>query len=304
MHAADVTVGVGVKKLSIIRNPLSFLTHTDIQLTQHSLRLVRENKSLLFFSIASAVIRFILFTLGMIPVAQFEWATWHHQPITLLHYCVFFSYFLFFLYCLNCISLLFHAALSASVMTIIQQEKFTLAAGFAIMKKRFFHLVSWAFMMVFGRIIIRTAENWYDSWPQTKIATQFFSGLKWKVATYFVLPMMVMENKNGIRAIKHSAHIIKTKWGTELIATARINFVLFVAKIMALLPLMISVAMGDKTTVLIGSAITVILFLLMSIIYSATQLVLISALYLFATNQTHSTHYFSDALLQSAFQRK
>ncbi|MBI67947.1 MAG: hypothetical protein CL777_04290 [Chloroflexi bacterium] len=54
-------------------------------------------------------------------------------------------------------------------------------------------------------------------------------GASWNLLVFFVIPVIVAENKTGISAIKQSGKIIKERWGSAIIGNQGIGLLVFIA---------------------------------------------------------------------------
>lgn len=132
-------------------------------------------------------------------------------------------------------------------------------------------------------------------------------GAGWTIATYFVVPILVVEKVGPVNAVKRSVSIMSKTWGTALVSNVGlglINSVLFVACLVPVaLGLALSIAMQHWIPVAIGGVLTFIAIVLWSLVTSAMQIVLTSALYRYAAGGVAPAG-FAEADLRAAFAPK
>jgi len=49
----------------------------------------------------------------------------------------------------------------------------------------------------------------------------------WDIITYFVVPTIVLDNKSGISAVKHSAAVLRSKWGETVITNVSLSAIFY-----------------------------------------------------------------------------
>jgi len=219
-------------------------------------------------------------------------------------YVIFTLVLLTFFYLTNLLSLLCSVAVTACAMEHIQGKPYSLTLGFQAMQKQLKTMMLWTIIATTVGTIIRLLQVWLDKWPSFEIAVTMFAGLTWFFATFFVLPVFIVENIGPFAAIKRSAHLMKDTWGTSITSSAGISLFLFAIRVLSLIPLVIGVATKIKIAMIVGASLTTVLVLATSIVNSTTQMVLISALYLYATDEQRIINFCDPNLLQLAFRHK
>jgi hypothetical protein len=101
--------------------------------------------------------------------------------------------------------------------------------------------------------------------------------LAWSVATYFVIPVMLFENKGPISAIERSTSIMKRTWRESLAGNLGMGLVFFALIIIGLL---FFVPIGYALAGMIGAIINATIWIISIIVFSsAANGVLVAALY-------------------------
>jgi hypothetical protein len=124
---------------------------------------------------------------------------------------------------------------------------------------------------------------------------QSLIGLAWSVLTFFVVPVLIYEDKGVIEAIKDSGRIMKDKWGESL--TMNMSFGLF-----QILGIVLSAGLGfllAQVHPILGIAIGVIAGLSVITVFAAAKVIFTAAVY----NQVKGkpTGVFISETLDSAF---
>ena len=128
-------------------------------------------------------------------------------------------------------------------------------------------------------------------------------GLAWSVATFFVVPAIVVEKAGPFDAIRRSTAILRRSWGEAFVANQGIGFFVFLFMLAACVPAGLGFLAGSATAIAIGVAVTVVLMIGISIISAALHTILLGALYVFAA-EGRVPQAFDGAVLRSSFARR
>lgn len=276
---------------------------TGLQLAKQSLVIIQENKKLLIFPAISSILTTAIFIFAIEPIYKLEDQAWRAKQVSHETIYIAFAAILIGFILINMILLTFNTAMTACVMKHIQKEPYRIRFAFKIMITHAWKLYCYKIVMTTAAPVIRFLEYWYDGWFETPFATKFLSRLNIMTGIILVLPVIVDENCGPIDAIKRSAFLIENNWGTNLISRVGIAGAMIIIHILSLIPIIAAVLIGGKINLIIGGVLTMILFLTASTMNSATQIVLTSALYLFAIGKDVS-HYFDHNLLRVAFSQR
>jgi hypothetical protein len=139
-----------------------------------------------------------------------------------------------------------------------------------------------------------------------QIAAGLF-GLAWNIATYLVVPVLVIEGVGPIDAIKRSTQLLKKTWGEQIVGNLGIGavFGLIFFVVFVLFFGGIALAISSQSTSLLVALIVLFVFALivLGLISSALNGIYTAAVYRFAT-QGDGGNYFDPSLVQNAFRPK
>jgi len=273
---------------------------TELQLSKQSLAIIQQKKSLLIFPIAHVVINLLLLATVLAPLITLEKTAWEIGKISEKSYFIFFMIVLLYFAVTNLITLIFNAALSFCAIQHIQNKPYTIGGGLKTALSRVATLYCWKVLMVTFGAYVRFSEYWLDDWPTSSTATNVLCGVRWRIAVLFIVPVLIIENLGPWNAVKRSAQLLKNTWGTSLIYRARANMIVFIISLIALLPFFIGLFVGHETAITLGTSVSAVLLIIITVFHSATQIILVSALYLFA-NGVDASRYYDTALLKEAF---
>jgi hypothetical protein len=178
-------------------------------LVSQSFRLLSHDKKLLVFPILSAIgaaalaLPFLLALLGMRAASGVRWgsSTW---LLVFLWYCG-----------ASFITVFFNCALAACVQMDFAGQHPTLADGLRRAACRIHTIFLWSLLSATVGQILRGLEA-RTGWTGRLIIG--FFGLGWGMATYLVIPVLVMEEAGVMDSIRRSASLLCQTWGEQLIS--------------------------------------------------------------------------------------
>ncbi len=274
---------------------------TSLMLIKQSMAIIRQRLSLLIFPCVSTILILVCIALISMPLVEKETIALKTNYISGMNYFIFLAAVLFLFALINMISLLFNAALTTCALKHMKHESYTVMDGFKAAFARLGKLFLWKIFMDTAGIIIRFLEYWMDSWPTFYIAKHILQNVKLRIAIFFVTPILMTEKLSLLSTVKRSAYLIKNNWGASQQYNVNIGIILFALNIISLLPALVAFLMGGKIIIIIGSTISTILLLSMSIIHSASHDILGAGLYLYA-NGVEMSEFYDTQLLRNAFE--
>jgi hypothetical protein len=267
-----------------------------------ALHILRQDKKLLIFPLLSGLACLFVMLSFAGPIYMSEnarklfndgdtGAVFHN---TLVYVVLFAFYFVNYL-----VIVFFNSALVACAMKRFRGEEPTLGGGFSVAMTRLPQIVAWSLLSATVGVILRAIED-----RSEKIGTIVAGllGMAWNVMTFFVLPVLVIEGVGPFTAIKRSCAVLKKAWGESLVANFGTGLLMFVFSLLALIPGVLGFFAGGVMFVA-GICLSVLLLMLVSLISSATNTIILAALYQYAT-QDSAPKEFNAGELEAAFVRK
>ena len=268
-------------------------------LAKQSLAVIRSDRELLLFPLISSIALFIVSASFLVPVMasdsvrQFmESDTASHDPV--VYIVAFLFYFINYF-----IIMFFNAGLIGCAIIRFDGGNPTLADGFRTSMECLPQIFGWSLVSATVGMIIKVIESRSERVGQIVSA---IIGLAWNVTTYFVLPILVVEKVGPFEAISRSTDILKKTWGEALSANIGIGIFLFFLQILAMVPVGMGLLIGTPESIIIGGIITVVCFILIGLISSATNTIITAALYEYAEGRPPGS--FDKNLLEQAFTRR
>jgi len=270
---------------------------TGWALTKQSLKVLMLDKELLVFPLLSGIAAIVVTASFLVPVwtsgyletlVQTEGESLDPAAYVLLFAFYFVNYF---------IMVFFNVAIVACAIKRLRGGDPTVGDGLRAAINLLPQILAWALLSATVGFVLRMIEE------RSKGLGRLVTGLvgaAWSVATYFVVPVLVMERVGPFGALKRSAQVLRRSWGEALVSRIGLSFVVFGAVIVASLPMILGIVTGSPTGAVVGGAISAVLWIVIMAASSALQGILVAALYEFADGGT-VPQGFDEATLRSAF---
>lgn len=272
------------------------------RLIQASYQILKADRELLVYPVVSffgSVVVLISFFLPMLAAGLFDGVTGRGELgiatviVTFLFYLVMYTVVIF------C-----NTALIGAAMIRLNGGDPTLGDGFKIARERLSKIVGYALISATVGMILRAISE------RGGIVGQIVSGLigfVWSVATFLVIPVLVVEDIGPVDAVKRSAELLKRSWGEQLAGNfgvgAFFGLLSFGVTILGIV-LIGAFASIDATALIVLVVIVMILALVaISLIGSALGGIYQAALYRYATEGVVPDG-FADDMIKNAFKEK
>jgi len=132
-------------------------------------------------------------------------------------------------------------------------------------------------------------------------------GAGWAIATYFVVPILVVERVEPWDALKRSVSLMRRTWGESIVGNMGIGLVIMLFMLPGIAFIVLGIvgaaAWNQTALAVVGIVAGVIWMMVVSLISSATHTILLAALYRYAAEGT-APPQFDQQLLQQAFRSK
>ena len=180
-----------------------------------SIKIIRENKSLLLFPVlSSAALITVVFTFvggtyaifGTDVERMIDEFLGNNQIIA---YATLFAFYLISYF----IIVFFNVALVHCARLIFDGQTPSIKEGLAFSGSRVGTIMSWAFLSATVGVILQAIEERLDYVGQI---VSGIVGAVWSIATFFVVPILAYEEVGPVEALKRSGRLMKEKWGEAI----------------------------------------------------------------------------------------
>ena len=172
----------------------------------------------------------------------------------------------------------------------------TVADGFRAARENLKAIFVWALISATVGLILRIIAE------RSKLIGQIIAkiiGAAWAIATYFVVPVMIFEKRGPRQSMASSTELISRTWGESLVAAAGVGITIMLLAIGGLAFPILGFLISP-TAALIGLAVMVLYWIVLSILSSALTGIYRTGLYLYA-KEGRPLNGFGDELARTAF---
>ena len=180
----------------------------------------------------------------------------------------------------------FNVAFFSEIIRALRGETVSIARGLRFAVQRWRPILLWSLVAGVIGFLIRMLSERLGLVGRIVIS---FIGLAWSVATVFAIPVLIMEPVlNPFVILRQSAMTIKKTWGESLIGYLgfQLGGLVIVLSSLVLLSMVVVVAIGSQTPLLLGAGCVIWLIALIAFIYvtSVANRVFQCGLYLYASD--------------------
>lgn len=268
----------------------------SIALVKTSWEILMQDKKLLAFPILSGILSIIVLLTFIVPLL-FTGAFMGHVPGGhLAYYAILFLFYLVSYF----VVIFFNTALISCVNAKLQGGDMSVSEGLSAAAKHLPSIVAWALVSATVGLVLHLLHE-RSGWIG-KIIVDLLGGA-WALITFFVVPILVLEDKGVVDAVKESVSLIRKTWGEGIVGSGGIALVFVIVGIIGFLGVLATVFLGN--TVLFGLALAVflILVIVLAILAAAMQGIFVTALYSYAKTGTVPQAFDRD-LIANAFMPK
>ena len=197
------------------------------------------------------------------------------------------------------IMIFFNAALVACAIIRFRGGDPTVMDGLRAATARAPKILAWSLVSAVIGIVLQIIEQ-RASFIGKLVASLL--GAAWAIASYFAVPVLVMENVGPLDALKRSASVMKKTWGETLAAEFGMFFLVLAAALPAVFVFFLGVVLAESNSAFGGLLIVAgAIWLFIAILAGATlDAILKAALYLYAS-EGKVPHNFDDRYARAAF---
>jgi len=231
--------------------------------------------------IVGAIGLLLVLPIGIIPAdpAQQKMLAKQMTPFFFLLYVVTYN-----------IAAYFNVALVSIALDRLAGGHASLTDGLQTAWDRKWSIFQWALLAATVGMLLQTLERRLDFLGRMVTG---ITGVVWTLASFFVVPVLAVQNVGPAEALSKSAQIYRKAWGEQAVSAFSFAAIVFVFAQPALLLPPLAVFYG-RTHILAGIAVAIIYFLLLAVAASAARGVLLAALYRYATTGEVSSGFHLD----------
>ncbi len=265
-----------------------------------SWEILKKDKEMLIFTLLSSICCIAVIASFALPLySSGDWQP-PKKDAAPEEQVMYYSILFLFYFCNYFVIIFFNSAIIACAAIRIGGGDPTLADGFKAALNRLPLIFGWALLAASVGLILRIIED------RSEKVGRFVAGLlgmAWSVVSYLVIPVMVIERKGPVAALKESTAMLKKTWGEQLVGNFSFGLVFFLLNIPAILLIVLGVFTGSGTAAVVCIGIAVIYLILTALIQSTLQAIFQTLVYLYAS-QGRAPEGIHPDLLINAMKRK
>jgi len=195
----------------------------------------------------------------------------------------------------------FNTALILCVNARLNGREMSVGEGLSASLKHFPSILAWALISATVGLLLQVLAE--KAGFIGEIAAAFIGGA-WGLVTFFVVPVLMLEEKGVVDSMKESFALIKKTWGESIVGAGSIMIV-FVLIGLAGFVLMLAAMMflGNPMVFFAALFLFIILVIVLGVVASAMQGIYLTALYQYAKTGTVPSAFDRD-LIANAFVAK
>jgi hypothetical protein len=262
----------------------------SIELFKTSWGILMADKKLLAFPLLSGIISLIVLATFILPLiigGVFG---------NLFFYIALFAFYLVSYF----VVIFFNTALVSCVNARLQGKEMSVGEGLKNAMNHFTSILAWALVSATVGLILQILRE--EGGYIGKIAASLVGGA-WGLVTFFVVPILVLEDKGVVDAIKDSTNLIRKTWGETIIGSGSIMLVFIIIGVIGFLGVLATMLLGNSTVFGIALVLFIGLVIVLAVVAAAMQGIFVTALYTYARTGSVPSAFRGD-LIQNAFVQK
>jgi hypothetical protein len=244
-------------------------------------QILKKDKEMLVFPLVSGLCCLLL--LASFAVPFYFTGAW--QPPTsdadtgrqLMYYGTLFLFYLGNYF----VVIFFNCAIVACATIRLGGGDPTVAEGFRAAASRLPVIVGWALVSATVGLVLRIIEQRSEKIGRLVAG---LLGMAWTLVSFLVIPILVVENKAPLTALKESTQLLKKTWGEQLVGNFSFGLLFFLLGIPAYGLIVLGIVSGSGAVALVCIGLAVGYLIVLALVQSALQAIFQAAVYLYARN--------------------
>jgi hypothetical protein len=269
----------------------------SFELVKTSWNVLMDDKKLLVFPILSGIVTIIVLLTFALPLLVSGALMGMKNAGPIAYYGILFLFYVVSYF----VVIFFNTALISCVNAKLNGKDMSVGDGLSNAAKHLPTILGWAIVSATVGLALHILERWANN-IVADIVLSLIGGV-WSLVTYFVVPVLILEDKGVFESLKESFSLIKKTWGESIVGSAGMAIVFVIVGVVAALVVLGTLFIGNA--VIFGAALALFLILLvvLAVIYYAMQGIFVTALYTYAKTGTVPSAFNKD-LIQNAFAPK
>jgi hypothetical protein len=254
------------------------LSHTW-SLMGASWRVLKQDKEILIFPFLSGICCLLVLASFAIPIISSGNWKLPEENATIKQQITYYGILFLFYLCNYFVIVFFNSAVISCAAIRMEGGDPTTGDGFRAALSRLPLIFGWALVSATFGLVLRIIED------KSKTIGRIVAGLlgmAWTVVSFLVVPILVIEKKSPINALKESTILLKKTWGEQLIGNFSFGLIFFLLNIPVIILIVLGFFSGNAIMLITCAILAVIYLIVIALIQSALQAIFQTAVYLYA----------------------
>ena len=207
---------------------------------------------------------------------------------------------LIFYFVVSFVTIFFNTALVGAALDRLRGGNAGVGAGLQVALQNLTSIAGFAIISASVGVILAVIEERFELVGEI-IAS--IVGAAWSVATFLVLPVIVVEREGPFAAIRTSTSMLRRTWGEQIVGTGSIGLIFFLAGLLGVIPVVLGLVSHVTALTVAGVAFAALYWAGLFLLGSALGQIFRAAVYLYAQNGVVPVG-FDAPLLREAFTQK
>jgi len=263
---------------------------------------LRRTKGLLIFPVLSAICCLAVVATFAVPVALS--GAWRppsgHADLQqkLAYYGALFTFY----FCNYTVITYFNVAVVAGAVARMSGGQPTIGSCLGEATRRIHLIIGWALVSATVGIVLRVIE---DRSPKIGQLVAGLLGVAWALASFLVVPVLVVQNKGPLEALKESGRLLRKTWGEQIVGNFGFGLVFFLLALPGFGVMVVGGLALAGNNFVVGAlciGVAVLYLIALALVQATLQAIFQAAVYLH-TQGIHD-HGFSTELMSGAISVK
>jgi hypothetical protein len=270
------------------------------ELMKASWNILRQDAKLLIFPLLSGICCLIVIASFAIPVIRSGHAQLPNQDMTQAQRIAYWATLFCFYFANYFVITFFNVAIVACAVARMSGGDPSISGGLREAFKRIHLIAGWALLAATVGLVLRIIEQ--NSRRAGEIIASIL-GSVWSLLTFLVVPVIVVEDKGPIEALKTSSSLLKRTWGEQIVGNFSFGLFFLLFGIVGIVGIIAGVTQLAQHHTYFGAAligVSVLYFVLLGLVQSALSSIFQAAVYMYTQGVTDQTRGFPVTLLKDA----
>ena len=265
----------------------------SLELVKTSWSILMSDKKLLVFPVLSGIVTIAVILTFLLPLFLADGLTKAIFAGSVTSYAILFAYYVVSYF----VVIFFNTALILCVNAKLNGKDMSVGEGLSNAAKHLPAILGWAILSATVGLVLNLLED--RAGFIGDIILSIIGGV-WSLITYFVVPVLILEDKGVFDSVKESVSLMQKTWGESIIGSAGMAVIFVIVGVIAGFGVFATIFLDSPVVFGIALALFLILVVLLAVTYSAMQGIFVTALYTYAkTGSVPSA--FDKNLIQNAF---